>query len=271
MLIMKQLSNTISRLKSDPLNAVTVTDKDTLVKVVTDATGAVLEERYGSVEGFFEWMHGQGINRLLIRNRRKNGSGFKAISEYHADLMDRNGSEPIQSAAMPQPKQSPVAHKAVPMPDMFGFGMNGMAGLNMVDMAFKTQDHSRLFQENQELKVKVGVLESENRNLERQVLTNELVGTKTVEKTKANNELAQTFAPLLSLVAQKFLTPQEAIATAGLSGTTTPVQQYFISLAQNADESFLNDLALLIKGMSEKPDFDAELNELMIKHNLTTV
>lgn len=269
---MKQLSNTISRLKSDPLNAVTVTDKDTLIKVVTDATGAALEESYGSVEGFFEWMHGQGINRLLIRDRRKNGSGFKAVGEYHADLMDRNGSDPIQSAATTQPQQSPVMHKAVPMQDMFGFGMNGMAGLNMVDVAYKMQDHSRLFQENQELKVKVGVLEAENKKLEKEVLTNELVGTKTVEKTKANNELAQTFAPLLSLVAQKFLTPQEAIATAGLSGANaTPMQQYFIGLAQNADENFLNDLALLIKGMAEKPDFDAELNELMIKHNLTTV
>jgi hypothetical protein len=216
-------------------------------------------------------MNGQGINRLLIRDRRKNGSGFKAVGEYHADLMDRNASEPIQSAAMSQPQQSPVAQKAVPMPDMFGFGMNGMAGLNMVDMAYKTQDHGRLFQENQELKVKVGVLEAENKKLEREVLTNELVGTKTVEKARANNELVATLTPLLNVVASKLMPSAEALPAAGLAGANnSPIQQFFINMAQNADDGFLNDLALVVRGMSENPEFDKELNELMIKHNLTT-
>jgi hypothetical protein len=267
---MKQLTNTIEKLKGDAYAAVTVTDKDTLQKVVTNATGKMLEEKYGSVEGFFEWMNSQGINRLVISDRRSNGSGYKNMGEYHADLMQKEGvsQEPQKTAS---PTHAPA--RQAPAPDFFsGMGMAGLGGLNMVDVAYKTQDHARLTAENIQLKAKVEALEEANRKLEKENFRNEIIGTNTVEKAKANNELVQTLQPILAAVANKFLAPSVPAEAAGsLAGTQnlSPIRQSFQNIVLNADESLLQDLLAILNGM-QNLEFDNELQELMKKYNLIT-
>lgn len=267
---MKQLTNTIEKLKSDPFAAVTVTDKDTLKKVVLNATGHELQDKYGSVEDFFEWMHSQGINRLVISDRRKNGSGFKNIGEYHADLMQKESEshEPQKTATAVHTPTKPSNTQ-----DFFnGFGMNGLGGLNMVDAVYKTQDHNRLSVENIQLKAKVEALEEANKKLEKENFKNEIIGTHSVEKAKANNELVGTLQPILAAVAQKFLAPSVPSEAAGsLAGTQnlSPIRQSFRHIALSADESLLQDLLAIGNGL-QNPEFDNELQELMKKYNLIT-
>jgi hypothetical protein len=262
---MKQLDNSILLLETSPYNAVKVEYADTFGNfspIENNATKEILVTKYGSIKDFFEGLNAKGIKKIRVTDRKANGSTFKTIgASYEVTFTDGN-------TTMETPVQ-PQANVAPAMP-AFNFGLNGgMQGLGMVEI-HRIHDYDRLKTELAESKAKNIHLETENSRLKDENLRNELLGTKSVEKSKANSDLVEKLTPLLGMIAAKIMPPAGAVVEAGLgnpSPSFSAVKNQFLQFIQNADDDFLQDLWAVVGGMQNE-DFDNELTELLRKHNL---
>lgn len=267
MLEMQQLKNTISKLKEvlpagKAKHAITVMNKDNLQKVIYNMTGDQLAETYGSIEEFFEFLHANEINNVRIYDRKQNGSGFKAVGEYDCNFKTKETADNVNQAPANLPQVQPVQPQVMHQP----IALNGAIGGLGFDQVFKLGDHARLEREHNELKAEYKVLKEHHERLKEENLRNDLLGTKSVEKASANNDLVEKLMPLAMALGQKFLGPSSGAP--GLNGATlSPIRQQFVGIAQNADENLLNDLSIVIQGM-QSPEFDDELTELCKKHKL---
>lgn len=257
---MKQLENTIQKLKTDPYHAIAVVDLSTLAKVVCNKTGADLQKEYGSVEKFFESLYAKGINSVKIYDRRKNGSTCKAVGDYNIDMTPKNDNH-IQSVPA---TNTPVQQFQQPAKNNDAFGL--MGGLNMMDVSYKFQDHSRLTTENEKLRLENETLKEKNTELKETILESKYSS----DKSSATNELIKTLAPLLAPVLSKFTAPAEAIGLAAPVENYSPIKNEFFAALKQTDDDFISDLFVIAKGMGNEP-FSTELDELMKKHNLIPI
>ena len=164
---MTKLQETIAKLKSDPLHAISVVDAQNESKIATNATGEILTKTYGSVEGFFNDLTKNNIRYFRITNKRKNGSTYKTIGiPFPVDARPEQQNKPMET---PHKVHTPEV-----MPNIFGGGLAG--GLNMMDVSYKFQDYQRVERECQEWKAKCEKLEADNKVLENTNLRNELSG-----------------------------------------------------------------------------------------------
>jgi hypothetical protein len=267
MLEMKQLDQSIFLLESSKYNAIKVefcnpTGNFSIIE--NNATAETLIEKYGSILQFFENLYAKGIKKLRITDRKANGSAFKSCGEYIVNFTAKDGeitSEPIaetQPVPEVQPYQAPTQ----------SFGMAGMPqGLGMVEI-HRIQDYDRVLAEKQKLEIEVAALKVSNQALRDENLRNEILGTKSVEKTDSNTALIDKFTPVALALIEKF---QRApvVAAVGLTGAEnfTPLQNAFLQIIQNSDTGVLSDLMAVAQGINN-PEFDTEMTELLKKYNL---
>lgn len=264
----QQIDNTVEKLKTDPFWGVSVVDKDTLKNVERNATGEELSQKYGSVEGFFEHLKDNGITRLQIYDRRKNGSAWRSLTDYAVTFVEKQAEpEPVPA---PEPIAPAPIHRAAPMRNQ-NFGLNGLMGLSMPEAIFKTQDHARMQSEYIEMKAENKALQKEVEKLKEENLRNEILGTKSVETKNANAEMVKTLSesPVLAALASRFMPTGTPPGLGMPDASLSPVKQQMIASMQHADDSFVSDLFSVARGMSESEAFDAELTELLKKYNLT--
>lgn len=254
---MKQLKTTIAKLKQDPYHAITVKDIQTSNKLVMNASGAYLIEHYGSVEGFFEDLNKRDILNFEVQDRRKNGTTYKLESTYEIDAVQKNDSpvmkEPVYKAEV-QPKH-----------DLFSGSL--MGGLNMMDVAHKTMDYSRLQAELAHYKEKFERLEKDHRKLENENLKHEMEGKKSV----VNSEMLNSFAPVIAQFLPMLLGKGGAPASGSLGmpdANISPLKMQFIEMAKLSNDEMIEYLIQVANGIANKPEFDEQLAELMTKHNL---
>lgn len=254
---MKQLKTTIAKLKQDPLHAITVKDLQTGTKLLMNANGAYLIEHYGSPEEFFEDLNKREILNFEVQDRRKNGTTFKLESTYVIDATPKNESpvmkEPVYKAEV-QPKH-----------DLFSGSL--MGGLNMMDVAHKTMDYSRLQAELAHLKEKCDRLEKDNKKLEIDNLKHELAGN----KSAVNAESLKSFAPLITQMLPMLLGNRGGNSQTALmapAGDLSPLKNQFIEMVKVTPDDMIEHLLAIAQGIATNESFDNELIELMTKHNL---
>lgn len=252
---MTKLQETIAKLKSDHLHAISVVDATNEAKLVTNATGAYLAANYGSVEGYFNDLT-KKVAYYRVTNKRKNGSTYKTVGI------------PFPVDARPEKQETPMetphkVHTPEVMPNYFGQGL--MGGLNMMDVSYKFQDYARVERECQELKAKCEKLEAANKELENTNLRNELSG----EKANANVELAKTFAPMIGPLLSKILSPAGAMGmNAPAMENLSEVKHQLIETVRLTDDSLNEYLLAVIQGIATNNDFTEELITLLEKHKL---
>lgn len=194
MLTWRRLKDTISKLKSDNLHAVTVVNGETAEKIAVNATGDALVRMHGSVEKFFNGLNDSGIKLFQVFNKRKNGNTYDKTGQNPTPNFKTIGLPFTVDAREEKPKtmKTETVHNPEVMPSFNPFGMALNGGLNMMDVSYRYQDYERVKADCQDWKAKCEKLETENKILENTNLRNELSG----EKASANVELAKTFAPL---------------------------------------------------------------------------
>lgn len=262
---MEQLKNTIAKLKSDPLHAITVVNGISAEKIATNATGEILAGRYGSVENFFNDLNDQGVTLFQVFNKRKNGNTYGK---------DRNPIPNFKTIGLPftvdaRETQKPKTMKSetVHTPEVMQFNPFGMplnGGLNMMDVGFKLGDHQRLENELRELKAKCEKLETENKILENTNLRNELSG----DKASQNVELAKTFAPLLSPLLTKLLAPAGGGSLNSPAEYLSETKSELITNIKASDDTFNEYLMVVMQGISTNNEFTDELVALLEKYQL---
>lgn len=256
---MKQLQTTIAKLKRDPLHAITVVDLDIGRKVEMNATGAYLTNKYGSVEGFFEKMNQDGILNFEVQDRRRNGSSFQLDGKYTVSAEEKNQAPAMTTEKVHKPE-------VIQQPNLFSGAL--MGGLNMMDVAHKTMDYSRLQQELSTYKEKFERLEKDNKKLEIENLKYELEG----KKSAVNSETLNSFAPMIAQFLPMLLGKSGGSAPSaslGMPGENISDLKYrFIEMIKLSDDDMIQYFIQIANGISTKPEFDNELAELMTKHNL---
>lgn len=235
----------------------------------TTATKTNLTARYGSVEAFFEYLFKNGINDLRITDRKRNGgNAWKKIGEpYEINLSSPNEVEQqlvhramhFQTTQELQPVQQ--VHQAIPLQGSQPYGLSGADN-------YKVWNHDVLKDLCTKQEAKIERLTEENQRLKDENLKHELLGTKSVEKAQSQNELLGILAPIIAPIVQAKM-GGNAQSVGGLSGADlSPVKQAFATMINHADDGFVQDLAIVAKAMTNE-SFDAELTELLKKHNLT--
>ena len=270
---MKQLDNSIFLLESSKHNAIKVefcNPTGNFSTLENNATAETLIEKHGSILQFFENLYSKGIKKLRITNRKSNGSGFKTCDEYIVNFSAKDGEITSETFVETQP-----VPEVVPQPyqaSIPNFGLAGMPqGLGYADI-HKMTDYDRVVSEKQKLEIEVGALKVTNQALRDENLRNDILGTKSVEKSESNAALLDKLTPFGLALLEKFQTAPVAAAAVGLSGAEnfSPLQNAFLNIIKTADASVLSDLMAVAQGFSNE-EFDAEIIELLKKYNLKTV
>jgi len=245
---MEKLIEIIQKLKTDQYAAITVLNNaNPLKKVVREFTGAMLIEKYGSIENFFEQVNKDGIKDITILVRRKNGGTYKADPKYN----------PINISFEPKAEVQTVSNQNnnAMQPQNWLTG-----GLNQADAIYKMMDHTRLVTECESMKAKNEILEKDNKELREKVLRSEITGT----NSAANTELIKTLAPLMMPFVNKLVAAPDVAALN--QPNISPVKQNFITAMQNVPDENI-DFLMSIMAHFGNENYVKELDQLISKYN----
>lgn len=270
---MKQLDNSIFLLESSKHNAIKVefcNPTGNFSTLENNATAETLIEKHGSIIQFFENLYSKGIKKLRITDRKANGSAFKTCDEYIVNFSAKDGE--ITSETFVETQPVPEVVQQPYQASNQNFGLAGMPqGLGMVEI-HRIQDYDRVLTEKQKLEIEVAALKVSNQALRDENLRNEILGTKSVEKSDSHGLLVDKYTPVVLALIEKFQRAPVAAAAVGLTGAEnfSPLQNAFLNIVQTADVSVLIDLMAVAQGISNS-DFDGEMTELLKKYNLISI
>lgn len=257
---MKQLTESIQKLKLDPRFAISVKDNATGIEITKNHTGKMLVEKFGSVEAYFEDLNTKGLDSVKIINKKDNSNGWRTLDSYNMRFEEK--------AAETMPQSQPQPQNNAPMQQNHNNNqMQGLlGGLNMMDVSYKVQDHTRLMEDNNRLRVENEALKEKNTELKEKILEDRFDASKSKGNTDLFKELAPLLAPLLT----------KTMGGGAAAGLAAPVAQLpemshvkssLIAMVHQMDDDFITDLIMISKGMQIEA-FDDELTELIKKHNI---
>lgn len=247
---MEKLIEIIQKLKTDQYAAITVLNNaNPLKKVVREFTGAMLIEKFGSIENFFEQVNKDGIKDITILVRRKNGGTYKADPKY----------SPINISFEPKAEAQTVANQNNNNTMQSQNWLTG--GLNQADAIYKFMDHGRLVTECEGLKAKNEILEKDNKELREKVLRNEITGS----NSAANTELIKTLAPLMMPFVNKLVAVPD-VAPGLNQPNISQVKQNFITAVQSMPDDNV-DFLISIMAHFGNDNYVKELDQLISKYN----
>jgi hypothetical protein len=258
----EDFTNSISRLQTDPIAAILIEyknamggftpikDTDAGGKITTNITKLMMEKKSGSVNAFFENLIENKITNLRITNRKRNGSAYKQVGlAYECNLSAGN----TATTTTPETKTTEPMQQTI-----------GLAGGLLAPEVFKIMNHDTILNENIVLKAKIDGLEKDNRKLEIEVLKNEMLGTKSVEKSQSFNEMIEKATPLLAPLLQKMFAPAGQMTDSGLNAPElSPIKKQFISVINQMDDIFIADISKVAVMMAQNEAFDTKVTELV--------
>lgn len=256
----EKLKEFVDKLQNDRAFAITVEVFDKLGNSTIpfiNATNEKIAAEYGSVVNFFEQLSkNSNVAKVVVNGRKQNG-------HYRGRQNWKQSGQPFEFSFVEQPKQqaAPVmpTTPVVPQAPMLNASLSsGLTGME----AYRVFDYDRVTQENQKLIAKNEVLEEKVKELEKQVLTNDLLGTKSVEKTKAQAEFMEKGSAYMPFLMQ--LLNKNNPSAQGLGQPASPQVDLFSKL----DVTFQNELLEVAKLISTNTDAEREYNEFLQKHNL---
>ncbi len=271
----QQLQSSINLLNQSSTNAVCVQYKDALgiyrmfsfPESGTNATKEILEKNYGSINGFFDYLFKNNLREIKVIDRKKSGNSFgKKGDWYEVTFTPSNETESIQPEikSNPLPAVQPTQNIPAMQNNNQYAGMNG--GLNGTDI-HKIYNYDTLKENLAETKSEIKVLNSlvetlkaDKVKLEQKIFESEVLGTKSVEKKNATNEMLAQFTPLVPILMERFA-PVPMVAT----GLASASQEHtnLMTVINSQPTSFVDDLSIVTNLMLTNPDFDTKLNELI--------
>ncbi|MBA0884925.1 hypothetical protein [Flavobacterium undicola] len=254
---MRELDELIDKLNNDKYAAVSVLDLDTNSFLFRNKTHAEIIEEYGTAEEFFETLFAKGHKRLNLNLKRKNGSTYKTDGQgftvnFSADTLES------QSQPQAQPKQ-------VQIPDMFSNSF-GLGTLDVMNLMVAKNDASRLFTENEVLKVE----NKEQKKLIEELKEERLAAKYSTDKSKGTQEMlmgAIQHLPTLISFAKGTPMPMTGLAAA-VEDYSSPVKQSFAEALQNIDDTVVTVLGSINNGLNSNVEFSNELATLLKKYKL---
>lgn len=259
---MRQLENIITKLKSDPFFAVTISNRDNFRQIAVNITGAQMEQRKGSVEDYFNSLFEDGVKNIGIEVKRKNGSTFKSMDEFvNFTLQDETTAQPAQSID-PTPPATLIP----------GFSTPGlMGGLNQMDVTYKFMDYNRVVADNASLKADNKRLQDEVDRLRLAELENKF----SESKANGNKEMLTGLLPVIMQALPALLGKAPAPEAAGL-GTPVGMPQLsepkamLIQQLMGQSDAVCDNLYVILEAMTTNAEFANELIQLLEKFQLTS-
>lgn len=227
-----QFANTIEKLESDILRAVTVANNDTGTQIVCNATAEELIAKYGTIQNFFNGLLEKGIKALRITDKLKNGSTFRKFGDEYVFEFAPIEVDPVAPATQPQ--------------------LNGGMNAGMNGTIFRDMHYPMIANELEVAKAEVKRLTEQNRSLETKILVNETLEGKSVARTEANAQIFATAAPILEALAGKLLA-NPAAPVPGLNGANlSEVKQNTIKMVSQLQDDIVDNIALVIGRLNDQ-------------------
>lgn len=251
---MKQLTETIQKLKAKANFAVLVTETSSGNRLAYNENAAALIEKYGSVEAFFEKLAANKKD-IEITLRRKNGSVFQ---KYQAPFILALSQMPIENPT-PAPSKTaavvPFTYDALPMP-----GLNG--GLMAQQQFYHAMDYTRVNTECERYRSENDALKTEVARLKESALESRFSDSKANGTKDMLSGLMQYLPQIVSAVKG---TP----AAPGLNApAATAAQQQLLNIIPTLDDDVCQMLLVAAMGISQNDDFSDKLYTLMQDFNL---
>lgn len=256
----QELIDIINRFKSSPSVLLTVINQETGQPLVRSISAVRMADQYGSVEGFFNGLLGQGIRQIIVEERRKLGNTTRSFSTPKSFTLGPK--EEVQA------QEEVVAPAPMVAPSPMQQGLMGMPGLGfpqIMDLHVRAHDQARLETENKFLKEKNERLEQEMASLKEERLADKF----SEAKAKGNNEMLLGIVQNLPALWGLF----KGAPSTGLQGAEgeipqlpegkTALFQAFAQTSAEVDAFMLKVLHLIF----EKQEFYKELSELVSKQS----
>lgn len=283
------INKVIEGLKTDPFYGVSLYSETDLgrLEIGTNLTREFMEQQTGSVEEFFNRIYRNGVKKLGIQVRRKNGTNpkknlvnWKSIGDYITLELHENEApkevefEPkIQAKTMQhnvQHDQPLTAHPIYPAyPPALGNPF-GLSGPEVIRLNVRSADADRLEREINELKPKYenALRELGELKLEKLQWTDKKASADSTASIlsgiiEKGPEIVQAFATM-----KTGATPA-AVAPAGLAipSDLSETQNQMIEVIVDNDPAVSQLLFRIASGLS-KDGFFEKLNELLTQHEL---
>ncbi|HEX8269768.1 MAG TPA: hypothetical protein VF581_07740 [Flavobacterium sp.] len=265
---MKQLEDTIIKLKTDPFARVSVVEKQTGTKLACNESGDSLTAKFGSVEGFFDDLSKKGIKTIEIFDRKKSGTSHTARGNYNFTFGDP---AEVQTQTIIATRQ-PASAVSVPGFGLMGAGM--FTGLSAPEvMQYQAMDYNRLSTEYNILRQKVEAQEATIKTLEKEALEKQFSTAKSEGREKMMFGAIPHVEGIIKALGIKVgpgVTMDPTVGGLAAPIGLSPVKAEMITMIQTADEDFVRDLYVVANGMYVD-SFAKELDELIAKHNLLKV
>lgn len=273
---MQQLTDLMEKLADDEYSALSVINNDTGEAVCSDKLGTAIKNEYGTIADFFNALHDKNIRRIIIQERRKNGSAFKSIGRPFFADMNAKTEDIIPGVTFVQPPGQQPVYQPLPQQGLNGadLGLNGIFGLMggvQGDIIHAYKEFPKVEKERDELKRENKQLEKDVARLEAELLKKDFSDAKATGNKEMLTGLAETFAPIaLALLNGK--SGGAALPGAGgeLNGGAgvSPAKQQALELIMELGDDEAAYMARTIEGFSTNPQFGNELIQLLKTHQI---
>ncbi len=267
----EKLDNIIAKLNQNKFFAVTVINLDTHKNIVCNNTAEKLNNTYGSVNNFFDTIFDNGVNKIGVRTRKKNGSNWKDGPEPYLEYT-RNGEIQQPNNVATQQAQT-IAPIVYPQPT----SLNGAISLGLPELLnYNTalNEKVRLEERNKYLEIRNTELEKANSEHRENEMKARYSHEERQLKAESNNKMLETATPLLAPLIEKLMgamSPSAAPVAAVVQGLGNPnnseVKNQFLNMVEQMPDVNINILGCVHNGFKNQ-DFSNELIELMQKYNL---
>lgn len=268
---MEQLDDLMDKLASDKFCAVTVYDRTTSKPIIRNITHEQIKNDYGTSEEFFEKLYSDGLTKLTIQEKRKNGvNAFK----IEGDPFDVTFGEIISNSKDTdgEPRQSPKKKKKKKKKSA---GLMGLGIADIFDLKLQARDRDELAKK---------LEESEKNNRELKAKNEELTEEKLQRKyTKESNDSLNNM--LLGVVKQaplilKGLGFNVPVENGGLAmafpedledENYSDAKKAFLDIIRTLDDDTITLLSVIYQKINEKSEnnlFSQELFGLLQKHQM---
>lgn len=256
---MHTLNQLIDSLNQDILSAVSVFDKDLAKFVVRNKTQPEIISQHSTAENFFEELYANGHKNLKLTLKQKEGSGFKTVYEFDSTFGAPN-QPPKTNEMMPQ---QPTVHAAQPMQNS-EFGMFGLGALDIMNLVSDSRDAKRLQMDNEFLKRENIDVKKENDRIKEE----QMLAKYTREGKEANQQMLAGAIQSIPAIIQLVKGGDTEGLNAAQPAYSTDVKTNFASKLNDTPDSTLQVLESIAGGITNNPNFTAELATLLKKHQL---
>lgn len=251
-----KLNALIEVLNDNQFSAVTITNAIDGKVLFSNFSHENIKNDFADAESFFNSIHENGNTKIIIQEKRKNGSTYKSINtSFFIETGEKTPEKQSESLADSQSEAFAIpTQKTNENNNVFGLGQ-----LDVMNLMLDSRDAKRLQNENELIKSENKKLLEENKELKEKELKDKYDSNK---ETTKNELIAGLMGQAPAIVAGlKGLFGQPVT---GLAGAETP-NLHPINTIDNSTKDILfmvNDEVL------KNPEFSIEFFELLKKYQL---